>query len=196
MQSRRFSKLIPWLFAAPALIALTLFFVYPTIVTIFLSFTRGTITTPAKEFVGFENYRILSTEDRFFLSFEDGVFSGALVNSFAWLIVFPTAIVLIGLLVAVLADKVKCEAIIKSIMFMPMAISATAAAVIFRLLYNQNPNLGSLNAVLTSIFPEFEPIAFLGQCGLGQPGGDFRRRLDFDRSLRRCAIRRLQSHSR
>lgn len=162
MQSRRFSKLIPWLFAAPALIALTLFFVYPTIVTIFLSFTRGTITTPAKETVGFDNYRILLTEDRFFLSFEDGAFSGALVNSFAWLFVFPTAIVLIGLLVAVLADKVKYEAIIKSIMFMPMAISATAAAVIFRLLYNQDPNLGSLNALLASLFPGFEPIAFLG----------------------------------
>ena len=128
MQSRRFSKLIPWLFAAPALISLTLFFVYPTIVTIFLSFTRGTITTPAKEFVGLDNYRILLSEDRFFLSVEDGVFSGALVNSFAWLIIFPTAIVLIGLLVAVLADKVRYEAIIKSIMFMPMAISATAAA--------------------------------------------------------------------
>ena len=162
MQSRKFSKLIPWLFAAPALIALTLFFVYPTIVTIFLSFTRGTITTPAKEFVGLDNYRILLSEDRFFLSVEDGVFSGALVNSFAWLIIFPTAIVLIGLLVAVLADKVKYEAIIKSIMFMPMAISATAAAVIFRLLYNQDPNRGSLNALLASLFPNFEPIAFLG----------------------------------
>ena len=162
MHTSRFSKLIPWLFAAPALISLTLFFVYPTIVTIILSFTRGTITTPAKEFVGLDNYRILLTEDRFFLSFENGVFSGALVNSFAWLLLFPTAVVLIGLLVAVLSDKVKYEAIIKSVLFMPMAISATAAAVIFRLLYNQNPNLGSLNAFLTTIFPDFEPIAFLG----------------------------------
>ena len=162
MQSRRFSKLIPWLFASPALIALALFFLYPSIVTILLSFTRGTITTPAKEFVGLENYRILLTEDRFFLNYEDGVFSGALVNSFVWLILFPAGVVLIGLLVAVLADKVKYEAIIKSIMFMPMAISATAAAVIFRLLYNQDPNLGSLNALLTSLFPDFEPIAYLG----------------------------------
>ena len=162
MHTSRFSKLIPWLFAGPALIALTLFFVYPTIVTILLSFTRGTITTPAKEYVGLDNYRILLTEDRFFLSFENGAFSGALVNSLAWLIIFPTAVVLIGLLVAVLSDKVKYEAIIKSIMFMPMAISATAAAVIFRLLYNQNPNLGSLNAFLAALFPDFEPIAFLG----------------------------------
>ncbi len=162
MQPRRFSKLIPWLFAAPALIALSLFYVYPTIVTIVLSFTRGTITTPAKEYVGLDNYRILLTEDRFFLSWEDGVLSGALVNSFVWLIIFPTAIVLIGLLVAVLADKVKYEAIIKSILFMPMAISATAAAVIFRLLYNQDSNLGSLNAFLTALFPDFQPIAFLG----------------------------------
>ena len=162
MYTSRFSKLIPWLFAGPALIAMALFYVYPTIVTFILSFTRGTITTPAKEFVGFDNYRMLLTEDRFFLSFENGAFSGALVNSLAWLILFPTAVVLIGLLVAVLSDKVKYEAIIKSIVFMPMAISATAAAVIFRLLYNQNPNLGSLNAFLTSVFPDFEPIAWLG----------------------------------
>ena len=162
MHTSRFSKLIPWLFAGPALLAMALFYVYPTIVTVFLSFTRGTITTPAKEFVGLDNYRILLTEDRFFLSFEDGAFSGALVNSLAWLILFPTAVVLIGLLVAVLSDKVKYEAIIKSIMFMPMAISATAAAVIFRLLYNQNPNLGSLNAFLTTVFPDFQPVAFLG----------------------------------
>ncbi|MDE2750026.1 MAG: sugar ABC transporter permease [Chloroflexota bacterium] len=162
MHTGRFSKLIPWLFAAPALIALSLFFVYPTIVTIVLSFTRGTITTPAKEYVGLDNYRILLTEDRFFLNWEDGVLSGALVNSFVWLIVFPTAVVLIGLLVAVLADKVKYEAIIKSILFMPMAISATAAAVIFRLLYNQDSNLGSLNAFLRALFPDFQPIAFLG----------------------------------
>jgi len=162
MQSSRFSKLIPWLFAGPALIAMGLFYVYPTIVTIILSFTRGTITTPAKEFVGLDNYRILLTEDRFFLSFENGAFSGALINSFARLIIFPTAVVLIGLLVAVLSDKVKYETIIKSIVFMPMAISATAAAVIFRLLYNQNPNLGSLNAFLASIIPDFQPTAWLG----------------------------------
>lgn len=128
MQKSRFSKLIPWLFAGPALIAMALFYVYPTIVTIILSFTRGTITTPAKEFVGLDNYRMLLTEDCFFLNFEDGDFSGALVNSIAWLIIFPTAVLLIGLLVAVLSDKVKYEALIKSIMFMPMAISATAAA--------------------------------------------------------------------
>jgi len=72
MHTGRFSKLIPWLFAGPALIAMALFYVYPTIVTVILSFTRGTITTPAKEFVGLDNYRILLTEDRFFLSFEDG----------------------------------------------------------------------------------------------------------------------------
>ena len=100
------------------------------------------------------------------MSFEDGVFSGALVNSLAWLILFPTAVVLIGLLVAVLSDKVKYEAIIKSVVFMPMAISATAAAVIFRLLYNQNPNLGSLNAFLTSVFPDFEPIALAALANL------------------------------
>ena len=46
---------------------------------------------------------------------------------------------------------------------MPMAISATAAAVIFRLVYNQDPNLGSINGFLQAIIPDFEPIAWLGR---------------------------------
>ncbi len=142
---------------------MALFYVYPTIVTVILSFTRGTITTPAKEFVGFGNFVTLFTQDRFFLQIEEGAVGGALVNTGVWLILFPTATVLIGLLVAVLADKVRYETAIKSIIFMPMAISATAASVIFRLLYNQNPNLGSLNAFLQSIIPDFEPIAWLGR---------------------------------
>ena len=80
-----------------------------------------------------------------------------------WLILFPAATLLIGLLVAVLADKVRYETVIKSIVFMPMAISATAAAVIFRLVYNQDPNLGSINGFLQAIIPDFEPIAWLGR---------------------------------
>ena len=156
-------KLIPWLFAGPALLLVALFYVYPTIVTIILSFTQGTITTPAKAFVGFDNYAMLLTEDRFFLNYEGGAFSGALVNTGVWLVLFPTATVLIGLLVAALSDTARYETIIKSIVFMPMAISATAASVIFRLVYDQNPELGSLNAFLASVFPDFEPVAWLGR---------------------------------
>ena len=163
MRSLKSKKLIPWLFAGPALLLVALFYIYPTIVTIILSFTQGTITTPAKEFVGFDNYAMLLTEDRFFLSFDDGAFSGALVNTGVWLVLFPAATVLIGLLVAALADGARYETIIKSIVFMPMAISATAASVIFRLVYDQNPALGSLNAFLASIFPDFEPVAWLGR---------------------------------
>ena len=156
-------KLIPWLFAGPALLLVALFYVYPTIVTIMLSFTQGTITTPAKAFVGFDNYAMLLTEDRFFLNYEGGAFSGALVNTGVWLVLFPTATVLIGLLVAALSDTARYETIIKSIVFMPMAISATAASVIFRLVYDQNPELGSLNSFLASVFPDFEPVAWLGR---------------------------------
>ncbi len=163
MKTINFKTWVPWVFAGPALFLMALFFVYPTIVTIILSFTRGTITTPAKEFVGFDNFVQLLTKDRFFLQLEGGAPSGALINTGVWLILFPAATLLIGLLVAVLADKVRYETVIKSIVFMPMAISATAAAVIFRLVYNQDPNLGSINGFLQAIIPDFEPIAWLGR---------------------------------
>ena len=151
-----------WLFIFPALALLTVFLVWPTAQTIYLSFFKGSILNSTQEFVGFANYERLLTGDRLFLRLNRWPPSGALVNTVVWLVFFPTVTVAIGLVVAVLANGARYEPLIKSIIFVPMAISATAASVIFRFVYSADPKIGVLNAVLVGLLPDFEPIPWLG----------------------------------
>ena len=155
----------PWLYVLPALILLALFLVLPTIQTFWLSLHSGTGFNPT-EFVGLDNYVQLLTRDRFFLKLDEWPPSGALVNNVLWLALFTTGTVGIGLLIAVLADRVRYETIVKAVIFVPMVISATAASVIFRFVYSPDPHAGVINAALTSIFPNLEPIPWLGRADL------------------------------
>ena len=56
--------------------------------------------------------------------------------------------IFLGLIVAVLASRVRYESIIKAIVFLPMAIAATALAIIWNFVYAPDPNIGLLNAIL------------------------------------------------
>jgi alpha-glucoside transport system permease protein len=73
-------------------------------------------------------------------------------NNVLWLVVGTTLTVGIGLIIAVLVDRVKIESVIKSTLFLPMALSATAAAVIWRFMYIYQPagqpQIGLLNAFI------------------------------------------------
>ena len=163
MNSRKKSSWLPWLFVGPSIILLLIYFVYPTLFTFYYSFTQGTVVNPAQEWVGLQNFVRLFTADPFFLDLEN--MQGAIINTAVWLIVFPFGTVIFGMLVAVLADKVRYENWIKSIIFLPMVVSATAASVIFRFVYNRDPNLGVLNAALDGI-PGYEPVGWLGNPNL------------------------------
>jgi alpha-glucoside transport system permease protein len=159
----RHNKLLPWLFVGPALLLLVVFLVFPTIQTIYFSFTKGTILNPGREFVGLANFQRLLTEDRTFLRLDQWPPSGVLPTTALWVFLFPPLTVGIGLLVAVLADGRRYESIIKSIIFLPMVISSTAASVIFVFVYSPDTTKGVLDAFLTNIFPNMEPIAWLGR---------------------------------
>ena len=56
--------------------------------------------------------------------------------------------IFLGLIVAVLASRVRYESIIKAVVFLPMAIAATALAIIWNFVYAPDPNIGLLNAIL------------------------------------------------
>jgi alpha-glucoside transport system permease protein len=154
-----------WLYILPALILLAAFLVYPTIQTFKLSLYGGLGFTP-KKYVGLDNYVQLLTKDRYFLSINKWPPSGALVNNIIWLVVFTAGTVGFGLLIAVLADRVKYETYIKSIVFLPMVISATAASVIFRFVYSPDTTIGALNAFLALSLPDFKPVPWLGRTNL------------------------------
>jgi alpha-glucoside transport system permease protein len=134
--------------------------VYPVIWTIRLSFDTGRGLEP-REWVGLENYTRLFTEDRRFLNLETFPPSGALVNNVLWLVLYTSLCLALGLLIAVLATRVRYEALIKAIIFVPMAISAVAVGLIWKFVYSPDPDIGVLNATIAGLGGD--PVSWLGR---------------------------------
>ena len=149
-----------WIWVLPALALLSVFLVWPVIRTIHYSLYKGSIIRPTREFVGLDNYQRLLTDDPAFLKTEWPAWS-ALFNSAVWVVLFTGGVIAMGLLVAVLADKVRYERLPKTIVFLPIVISFTAASVVFRLVYATTPNIGLLNAVRQAL--GLDPYAWLGE---------------------------------
>jgi alpha-glucoside transport system permease protein len=146
--------------AFPALFLLGIFLLWPVLRTIQISFYDGSVINPTREFVGVDNYERLLTDDPFFIRREIPPWS-ALFNSALWVFLFTSGVLGMGMLVAVLADKVRYEKLAKAIVFLPLVISFTAASVVFRLVYAADPDIGLINSVLGGI--GLGPIAFLGE---------------------------------
>lgn len=152
-------------FALPAIALIFLFLIYPTLRTIQLSFTTG-MGFVADDPVGFNNYINLFTRDRFFFNVNDFPPSGAVFTTIMWLVLFTSLTVGLGLIVAVLANAVKYEVLVKTIIFLPMAISFTAAGIIWRFVFTPDERTGVLNALLTGVIPGFEAVPWLGRVDL------------------------------
>jgi alpha-glucoside transport system permease protein len=135
-------KARPWLWVGPALILLTFYLVYPTINTIYLSFLNANST----ESVGAANYVYVFSSESTLSSLRNNVF---------WLVFLTGFTVGLGLLFAVILDRVRYESIAKSIVFIPMAISFVAASVIWKLQYDYQPpaqpQTGTLNAIVVAL---------------------------------------------
>jgi alpha-glucoside transport system permease protein len=157
----RGAELRAWLFVLPALILLAAYLVYPTVQTFRISLFGGTGFNPTK-FVGLKNYAQLLTHDSLFLRVTRWPPSGALVNNILWLVLFSGGTLVFGLLVAVLGNGMRLERVVKSTIFLPMVISATAAAVIARFLFSPDVSIGVINALLSALIPGFAPVSWLG----------------------------------
>ncbi|MGH2429851.1 MAG: carbohydrate ABC transporter permease [Candidatus Limnocylindria bacterium] len=138
-------RLRPWLWVLPAFLFLGVFLIYPTIRTFINSLFGRT-----GEFIGIQNYADL---------FGSGGFWQVLANNAIWLIFFTGVVVVLGLIIAVLADRVRYETLAKAVIFIPMAISFVAAGVIWSFMYNINSDIGTLNAGLTAV--GLEPQAWI-----------------------------------
>jgi ABC-type sugar transport system permease subunit len=135
---RRADLLLALAFLGPALVLLGALVVYPIVFTVVRSlYDRGGDT-----FVGLGNYVDIFTAERT---------RTALRNNFIWVVAGPTLATAIGLVYAVLAERVRWQTVFKVAVFMPMAISALATGVIFRLVYESDPQRGLANAVITSV---------------------------------------------
>ncbi len=140
----------PWVFIGPAILLLSVFLVYPTVYTVMISFQDAR----SVEWVGLENYRYLLT---------DGGMLRGIRNTTIWVLVVPSFAVAVGLLVAVLADRLhRAEAFVKSMIFLPMAVSFVGASVVWSLIYDFRSfgnQTGLLNGIWTALGND--PIAWL-----------------------------------
>ena len=153
---------------APAALLIATLIVYPLFWTIRLSLYGGQGFNFTR-FVGLDNFVRLLTADPNFLDLSQFPPRGAVVNNVLWLVTYTPLVIAVGLIIAVLADRVRYESFIKSVIFLPMAISATAAGIIWLFIYSPNANIGLLNAVLVALIPGFEPIAWTGSVDLINP---------------------------
>ena len=166
-QIMRQGRIAPLLYALPALVFIAIFIVYPMVTTAALSLRDRSGERPAGGacLVGepcwgvFENYRHALT---------DPEMVQALSNNALWLLVMVPATVALGLVVALLADRVRYESLVKAVIFMPMAISFIGAGVIWRFMYAIEAGSGEqwalVNASLVGL--GLTPIPFLSTPGV------------------------------
>jgi alpha-glucoside transport system permease protein len=150
------------LFLAPASVLLLVFLVYPAIYTVLLSFNRGR-NGILEQWVGLDNYTRLFA-DQNFLDLSTFPPSGALWNNLLWIVFYVSIVIFLGLIIAVVAARVRYESVIKAIVFIPMSIAATALAVIWKFVYSPDANIGVLNALLGGI--GVTPVSWLGDPGI------------------------------
>ena len=147
----------PYFFIAPAFLAVAFYLIDPAIVTVLNSFQDRA----SEEWVGLENYTELLSSTPF---------QKTLFNTLLWILIVPAVTVVIGLAVAVLADRLKpgAEKLSKTIIFLPMAIALVSASTIWGFIYDAapagQPQIGLLNAIWTGLGGD--PIAWLQQTTL------------------------------
>ncbi|MFG2815252.1 carbohydrate ABC transporter permease [Streptomyces sp. NPDC048410] len=158
-------KAVAALFLLPALVLLGALVLYP----IGYSVVRSLYDSSGDHFAGFDNYQALFTDD--------GIRT-ALKNNIIWVVFAPTVSTALGLVFAVLTERVRWGTAFKLVVFMPMAISMLAAGIIFRLVYDQDPDKGVANAVWVGVHDSFAqasafPKAHPGRQSplVGQGGG-------------------------
>ena len=154
-------RLQPFVFVGPAIVLLLWFLALPVLRTFWLSlFNRdgppigwldwsdlsGSFAALSGRFVGLNNYVAV---------FTDRLMMEAFRNNIMWIVFGATLTVIVGLLIAVLADRSSFERLGKSAIFLPMAISFVGAGVIWNFIYEVRPvnapQIGLLNAIVVGL---------------------------------------------
>lgn len=150
-------------FLLPAVIVLLVMIVYPTIYTFVRSFYgrdahEGFL--PSGQFAGFDNFRALFTTN---------ILVTAIKNSAIWIAVAPALVTAIGLVFAVLTERIRWAVAFKTVVFMPMAISLFATGVIWHVMYIKDPNQGAVNAAVGAVKSWFSPAGALSSASPSTP---------------------------
>lgn len=130
-------RIQPYVFVGPAVLFLVYFLALPAVRTFILSLYNDDGT----QFVGLQNFGTVFTQR---------LMVEAWRNNMLWLIIGTPVTIGLGLLIAILADRSRFERVAKSLIFLPMAISMVGAGVIWKFVFDVHPNIGLINAIVTS----------------------------------------------
>jgi len=122
------------IFLLPAVAILGVWILYPTVYTLIRSF----FSASGNQWVWFDNYKTLFTTSALLT---------AIKNNVIWVLVVPAFVTSIGLVFAVLTERVPFAVAFKTAVFLPMAISAFATGITWRIMYLQDPSQGAVNAL-------------------------------------------------
>ncbi|ABY34338.1 MAG TPA: sugar ABC transporter permease [Chloroflexus aurantiacus] len=149
MKARIWSRVTPYLFLAPALIFMSVFTLYPLVAVGYYSFTEYDILRPPTP-VGFANYQHLLNDNVFWLS---------LRNSFVYLIVTPTIIILSIALAIALNRKLPGISFFRTLYYIPVITGSVAIGIAWQFLFNGSG--GPINGLLIWLGVIEKPIVFL-----------------------------------
>ena len=167
------SFLLPLSFLAPAIFFLAVWMIYPTIYTAW----RSLYSDAGGDFVGIDNYRRL---------FSDDIIFRAIRNNALWVLIVPALVTAVGLVFAVLTERVRWATAFKIVVFMPLAVSLFAVGVIWRLMYQEDPERGALNAAIVGVQDAFSDQGVLtrAQSSTDRLTGSESRGFTLERTLR------------
>jgi alpha-glucoside transport system permease protein len=157
---RSSGRLVTVLFLGPSVLLLAGGLAYPAVHTAFTSLRDRA----GREFVGVDNYTRIFTDDSLLL---------VLRNTALWVVLVPVLSTVFGLVYAYIVDGTRFEAIARTLIFLPLAISFVGASIIWRFVYEARPvqegvsQIGIANQIL--VWLGGEPRQFL----LTQPGNTF-----------------------
>jgi alpha-glucoside transport system permease protein len=126
----------------PALLLVLVALVIPAIQTFVTSLHNTQLINTKGDYVGFRNYGF---------AFSDSTTRAILIRTIEWIIVVPLVSTAVGLVVAILVERIRFQSTAKSLIFLPTAISFVGAAVIWQYVYNyvdpKQPQTGLLSEI-------------------------------------------------
>jgi alpha-glucoside transport system permease protein len=145
---------IQLVFLGPAVVLVSVGLVIPAIRTMYLSLRND----DSSRFLGAKNYVWAFTSDDI---------HHVLLNTLLWIIIAPTVTTALGLAIALLVDRLRSQAVYKSLIFAPMAISFVGASIIWKFVYNfrdpSEPQIGLLSQVVMGLGWQHPPNWILSQ---------------------------------
>lgn len=132
------AKAKPYLFVAPAVVILAIFWVYPILNMGYLSLFKWDLISPKMQFVGLQNFQALFADQQFWQTF---------VNTVIYTLFVVGLGVTLGLFVAVyLKEHTKTNGFIQAVIFSPYVVSLASVALLW--MWIMNKDYGLLNSIL------------------------------------------------